>query len=127
MAAETTSEAANANQRPPPLANTFLPTNSTLVSWATRVAIFVISGSHEYPAMYLPGGSNGSIAIRHAPPSKGSAWKMPVRQRVQAVDGWLGIAACTKQWDYGLPAYMTGGAGSSQVTELSVLPLYCGQ
>ena len=43
MAAETTSEAAMAIQRPQPLANDFLPTNSTLVSYVTRVAIFVIS------------------------------------------------------------------------------------
>src|ERR1700741_5076990 len=42
MATETVSEAANANQRPRPLANTFLflLTDSTLVSCATRVAIF---------------------------------------------------------------------------------------
>lgn len=43
MAAETTSEAANANQRPRPLANTRVPTNSTLVSCPTRGAIFAIS------------------------------------------------------------------------------------
>jgi hypothetical protein len=40
IATETVSEAANASQRPRPLANKFLPTDSTLVSCATRVAIF---------------------------------------------------------------------------------------
>jgi hypothetical protein len=44
MATETASEAANASQRPRPLANTSLPTNSTVVACATRVAIFVIFG-----------------------------------------------------------------------------------
>src|SRR5271166_2534807 len=37
MATETTSEAANANQRPLPLANTSLPTNSTLECRVRRV------------------------------------------------------------------------------------------
>jgi hypothetical protein len=41
MAAATATEAANANQRPPPLANKFLPTNSTLLSCRRGVAIFV--------------------------------------------------------------------------------------
>src|SRR5580693_1712876 len=40
IATEMVSEAANANQRPRPLANTFPLTNSTLVSCATRVAVF---------------------------------------------------------------------------------------
>jgi hypothetical protein len=40
IAAETTSEAAMASHRPRPLANKFLPTDCTLVSCATRVAIF---------------------------------------------------------------------------------------
>jgi|SRR6516162_1666865 hypothetical protein len=41
MAAETTSEAANANQRLLPMANTPLPTDSSLVAYATPVAIFL--------------------------------------------------------------------------------------
>ena len=38
MAAEATSEATTADQRPRPLADASLPTNSTLVSYATCVA-----------------------------------------------------------------------------------------
>src|SRR5260370_19457559 len=53
MAPETTTEAANANQRPRPLVNRSLPTNSTLLSCPTRRGnlrhLLVVYGSGVKP------------------------------------------------------------------------------
>jgi hypothetical protein len=48
MAVDAISEAATADQRPRLLTNAPLPTNSTLVSRATGVANFVISGAPKF-------------------------------------------------------------------------------
>src|SRR6516162_1585566 len=65
MAAETTSEAANAPQRLLPMANTPLRTNSSLVACGAPVAIFLVSSWLQRPTQ-----ADGAVILPRMPAAR---------------------------------------------------------
>src|SRR4051794_28000306 len=114
MPADTTIEAASANQRPRPLANGPLPTHCTLLSHSTRRGNLVV----RVCRVRTDGASPRSVEAKHRAPvwlSSSQASGPGAGSGATAVVGPGGVNGTDGKWDdeVGRPAGGAVGAGTS--------------